>query len=173
MKKGLIILGFVVAVGAVGAVTMIGARNGLVAADEDISNAWSQVDGALQRRADLAKKLIGSAKGLAGVEQEVLTAISDAREKLEGSTTIPEKVRADQELQGALARLSRVVEGNPGLKSNPNLQALTDQLAGAANRVAAEKTRFDEVVRDYNGRVRRFPTNVAAAFFGFERKDID
>jgi len=172
MKKGLIILGVIVGVVALGAMSVIGSRNGLVAADESISTSWAQVENVMQRRADLIPNLVDTVKGYAKQEKDIFIGVADARAKLAGANTIPDKINANRQLDSALSRLLVIVERYPELKSNQNFQSLQDELAGTENRISVERMRFNETVRDYNLRVRSFPSNLAAKFFGFEKKDI-
>ena len=169
MKKGLwVVLGLVV----LAAFSLVSARNGLVAADENVKTAWSQVENVMQRRSDLIPNLVETVKGYAKHENEVFTHVADARAKLAGASTIPQKIDANRQLDGALARLLVVVERYPELKANQNFQSLQDELAGTENRISVERMRFNEAVKDYNLRVRSFPSNIAASLFGFEKKDI-
>jgi LemA protein len=172
MKKGLLVLGVVVGLVVILAMTVIGSRNGLVTADENISTAWSQVENVMQRRADLIPNLVETVKGYAKQEKEIFTGIADARARLAGASSIPEKIEANRQLDSALSRLLVIVERYPDLKSNQNFQSLQDELAGTENRIAVERKRFNDAVRDYNLRVRRFPSSIAAMLFGFEKKDI-
>jgi len=173
MKKGLLIgLGAIVALALILAVSLVGTRNSLVTADENISTAWSQVENVLQRRSDLIPNLVETVKGYAKQEQTIFTNIAEARAKLAGASSIPNKISANRELDGALSRLLVIVERYPDLKSNVNFLALQDELAGTENRITVERMRFNEAVRDYNVQVRRFPSNIAASLFGFDKKEI-
>src|SRR5438270_532004 len=113
MKKGLLILlvliGFVLAVGA----SVIGARNRLVSAQESLNAAWAQVDNQLQRRSDLIPNLVSTVKGYAKQEKDIFTEIAEARAKLGGAQTIPQKIQANQQLDSALSRLLVVAERYP------------------------------------------------------------
>src|SRR4051812_21874307 len=173
MKKGLLItLVAVVAIVAVVGMSLMGARNGLVTADENISNSWAQVENVLQRRADLVPNLVQTVKGYAKHEEDIFIQVAEARAKLAGATSIPGKIAANDQLSGALSRLLVVAERYPELKANQNFQSLQDELAGTENRIAVERMRFNEAVKDYNIRVRSFPSNIAASLFGFEKKEI-
>lgn len=172
MKKFLIALGVLGAVALIVVGTVIGSRNRLVAADENITESWSQVENVLQRRNDLIPNLVNTVKGFAKQEKEIFTQIAEARSKLGGARTIPEKINANQEMSSALSRLLVVVERYPDLKSNTNFMALQDELSGTENRIAVERRRYNETVRSYNLLVRQFPSNIAAGLFGFEKKDI-
>ena len=79
---------------------------------------------------------------------------------------------ADAQLNSALSRLLVVVENYPNLKANENYLSLQDELAGTENRVKVERDIFNEATRLYNTKVRRFPTNIIAGMFGFEKKEM-
>lgn len=157
--------------------------NSLVSLDEQINATWAQVQNVYQRRADLIPNLVETVKGYASHERETLEAVVQAR----ASATRPElKVDPQQLLQNpqlfqqfeqaqgqltsALGRLMVVVERYPDLKANINFIRLQDELAGTENRIAVERRRYIEAVRNYNQRVRSFPTNLFAGMFGFEPK---
>jgi LemA protein len=172
MKKGLlmgvgVIGGLVLLVGF----SLVGTRNRLVNADENVTSAWSQVENVLQRRSDLIPNLVATVKGYAKQETQIFTNIANARAQMAGARTIPEKIQANQQLEGALARLLVVVERYPDLKSNQNFQALQDELSGTENRIAVERMRYNDAVKTYNVMVRQFPNNIAAGLFGYEKKD--
>jgi LemA protein len=172
MNKGLLAAIIALVLAGIVGLSLVGSRNGLITADENISTTWSQVENVMQRRSDLIPNLVETVKGYAKQEKDVFTNIADARAKLGGAQSIPDKINANRQLDSALSRLLVVVERYPELKSNANFQSLQDELAGTENRIAVERMRYNEAVRDYNLRVRRFPSNVAANLFGFEKKDI-
>ncbi|MDM7917360.1 MAG: LemA family protein [Candidatus Eisenbacteria bacterium] len=173
MKRGtitlLVVLGIVaiVVLGIVGFVQRT--YNGLVQSDEQVKASWAQVQTVLQRRADLIPNLVETVRGYQIHEQEVLIRVTEARARVAGAGTIPEQIQANQELGSALSRLLVVVENYPNLKANENFIRLQDELAGTENRIAVERRRYNEDVRDYNVKVRRFPANLVASSFGFER----
>jgi LemA protein len=154
--------------------------NGLVKKNENVSQAWSQVENQYQRRAELIPNLVETVKGAAKFEQETLTQVIEARSRAAEIKITPEMLEDPQalqrfeqvqgELSSALSRLLVTVEQYPELKANANYIALQDELAGTENRIANERRRFNEVVQDYNVAVRRFPMNVFAGMFGFGPK---
>jgi LemA protein len=171
MKALLIVLGVLVVGGLVLGGQLVGTRNDLVVQREAINGAWSQVDVALQRRADLIPNLVETVKGFAKQEQQVFSDIANARAALSGARNPGEKIEANSRLDSALSRLLVVVESYPQLKSNENFSRLQDELAGTENRIAVERRKYNEVVQRYNTSIELFPNNLAAGLFGFQRND--
>lgn len=170
MKKGLIAL-IVIVVVIIGLVTSVfGSYNSLVALDEEVNTQWANVESKLQRRFDLIPNLVESVKGAMAQEKEIFTAIADARAKMAGAGSVDERVQASNQLEGALGRLLVVTENYPELKSNQNVTALMDELAGTENRISVERDRYNEVVKTYNSKIRSFPTNLLAGMFNFEQR---
>ncbi len=171
MKIALIIVGIVVVLLLILGAQVVGVRNDLVQQREAINGAWSQVDVALQRRADLIPNLVETVKGYASHEKGVIDAVANARAALIGARSPQEKIQANQQLDSALGRLLVVVENYPNLKANENFLRLQDELAGTENRIAVERRRYNETVQKYNTSIDLFPNNIAAALFGFHRND--
>lgn len=180
MKKGcLIAVIAVVVVAVLVGVWAMGSRNSFVTKEEGVASAWAQVENVYQRRADLIPNLVETVKGYATHEQSTLEGVVSARARATQVTIDPDKIDAEslrrfQEAQGelgaALSRLLAVTENYPDLKANENFMQLQAQLEGTENRIAVERKKFNEVVRDYNVTVRQFPGNIVAAIFGFEAK---
>lgn len=141
--------------------------NDLVGMQEQAKTAWAQVENQLQRRNDLIPNYVETVKGYAKQETTVFTAIADARARMAGARNPAETIAANNALESALSRLLVVVENYPELRSSENFMRLQDELAGTENRIATERMRYNEVVRDYNVRIRRFPANLVAASFNF------
>ena len=180
MKKGCLIAVIAVVVVAVlvGVWTM-GSRNSFVTKEEGVASAWAQVENVYQRRADLIPNLVETVKGYATHEQSTLEGVVSARARATQVTIDPDKIDAEslrrfQEAQGelgaALSRLLAVTENYPDLKANENFMQLQAQLEGTENRIAVERKKFNETVREYNVSVRKFPGNIAAMIFGFDTK---
>ncbi len=166
--KGLLIALVIVAVAAVGIFSYVrGTYNRFVGQDEAVKAAWAQVENQLQRRFDLVPNLVETVKGYAKQERDVLVEVANARARVGGAATVPDKISANNELSGALSRLLVVVERYPELKSNQNFLQLQDELAGTDNRIAVERKRYNEAVQAYNVAIRRFPANLFAGVFGF------
>jgi LemA protein len=165
MKKILV----VIAVAAVLALTAFASvYNNIVSRHEDIKAKWAQVDNQLQRRSDLIPSLVSTVKGYASHEKTVLENVANARSRWAGAATVQEKVEAAAAIDSALARLLVVVENYPQLKADQTFLRLMDELSGTENRIAVERMRYNEAVRDYNVMVRRFPGNIVAAISGFK-----
>lgn len=149
-----------------------GTYNKLVTLDEEVKEAWAQVETVLQRRLDLIPNLVETVKGFAAQEKEVFIKVTEARSKVAGAGTIPDKIKANNQLSSALSRLLVVVERYPELKSNQNFIRLQDELAGTENRIAVARRRYNEAVKRYNVAIRRFPSNLMANAFNFEKAEF-
>ena len=176
MKKTGIIIAIVVGVVLLWG---IGAYNGLVKKQEAVTKAWSQVENVYQRRADLVPNLVALVKNYAEYEQGTILAVTEARAKA-ASTTVNIENYTEGDLQNfentqealgqSMNRLLVVVENYPDLKASDNYQALQTQLTGCENRILTERQRFNETAKAYNQSIRRFPTNLIAKLFGFEKR---
>lgn len=157
----------------------IGSYNSMVTKDEAVDGQWAQVENVYQRRADLIPNLVNTVKGYAAHEKETLEGVVNARAKAT-STTINadnldaaalQKFQAAQDgLSSALSRLMVVVEKYPDLKANQNFLELQAQLEGTENRIANERMKFNESAKDFNTYIRKFPKNIYAGMFGFEKR---
>lgn len=172
MKKPLIAVGVIVLILLIFFFSIKGTYNRLVALDEGVKTAWAQVENQLQRRLDLIPNLVETVKGYAKQERDVLIQVTEARARVAGAGSIEGKIRANNQLSSALARLLVVVERYPDLKSNQNFIRLQDELAGTENRIAVARRRYNEAVRLYNTAIRSFPTNIIAGMFGFGRAEL-
>jgi LemA protein len=168
MKRSTLII---LAVLAVLVLAGVGMYNRLVTANQAIDGQWAQVETQYQRRFDLIPNLVESVKGIFEQEKTVFTALADARTRYGGAATVDEKAAAAGQVESALSRLLVIMENYPQLRSAENVTALMDELAGTENRVAVERGRFNEKVRDFNTMVLRFPTNLFARMFGFEQRN--
>jgi LemA protein len=145
-----------------------GNYNTFVTLDEAVKSSWAQVENQLQRRYDLIPNLVETVKGYAKQEKDVLIEVTNARAKVGGAGSVPEKISANNELSSALSRLLVVVERYPDLKSNQNFLHLQDELAGTENRIAVERKRYNDAVKTYNVAIRSFPANLLAGMFNFQ-----
>jgi LemA protein len=149
----------------------IGGYNSLVGKSESVDSSWAQVQNVLQRRADLIPNLVATVKGYAAHEKEVFEQVANARAKLAGARTPAEASTANNQLDSALGRLLVISENYPQLKANENFVRLQDELAGTENRIAVERKRYNDDVREFNQSIKRFPSNMVAKLFSFHNKD--
>lgn len=175
MKKGLIVILALVALAVVWGMSIY---NGLVSKQEGVSKAIGNVQTAYQKRADLIPNLVATVKNYAEYEAGTLTAVVEARAKatsvtLDADNLTEESVKAymnaQSELSGALSRLLVTVEQYPDLKANQNYLDLQSQLEGCENGIANARREWQEAVQTYNTAVRKFPANIIAGMFGFEK----
>ena len=164
---------------AIIALWAVNTYNAFVAAEEEVESAWAQVENQYQRRADLVPNLVATVKGYAAHEQQTLEGVVEARAKatqitIDPAHATPEQLAAFQTAQGelsqALGRLLAVAENYPDLKANENFRDLQAQLEGTENRIAVARQLFNETAKSYNKTIRRFPNNILAGMFGFEKK---
>lgn len=153
--------------------------NSLVEKQQNVDQAWAQVENQYQRRADLIPNLVNTVKGYSTHEEETLTKVIEARAKATSVTINADDLTeenlaryqaAQNELSGALKSLLAVTEAYPDLKANENFLNLQAQLEGTENRISTERMRYTEVVRDYNTAIKKFPTTIYAGWFGFKEK---
>ena len=152
--------------------------NAMVEKQEAVQAQWAQVENVYQRRADLIPNLVATVKGYAQHEQGTLTAVIEARAKATGITIDPSNITPEQlaqfqeaqdQLSGALSRLLVSIERYPELKANENFMALQAQLEGTENRITVERQKFNESAMVYNQDIRKFPRNIIANMFDFEK----
>ena len=153
--------------------------NKLVEQEEVVAQKWADVETQYQRRADLIPNLVSTVKGYAAHESETLEAVVAARSKatqmtIDPATATPEQIAAFQAAQGelsqALGRLLAITENYPDLKANEQFSELQAQLEGTENRIAESRRIYNEAVQTYNVSVRKFPNNIWAMIFGFDKK---
>lgn len=180
MKKGtitLLVIGVLILIMVGGTLTTY---NGLIAKDEAVATTWGNIQSQYQRRADLIPNLVSTVKGYAKHESETLENVLAARAKatqvtINSDNLTPEKLKQYQAAQGelsqALGRLMAVSENYPNLKANENFSELQAQLEGTENRINESRQIYNSAVQTYNVSVRRFPANIVAGMFGFDKKN--
>lgn len=153
--------------------------NSLVEKQQNVDQSWAQVENQYQRRADLIPNLVNTVKGYSTHEEETLLKVTEARAKATSITIDADNLteenlakfqEAQNELSGALKSLLAVTEAYPDLKANENFMNLQAQLEGTENRIATERQRYTEAVKEYNTAIKKFPTNIYAGWFGFDAK---
>lgn len=156
-----------------------GINNTAVTLDQNVQEAWGNVQTSYQRRNDLIGNLVKTVKGAADFEKSTLEAVINARAKatsttIDPSNITPEQLAAFNQAQGglssALSRLLVTVERYPDLKANQNFLKLQDELASTENQILTARTRFNEAVKPYNNHIKVFPNNLFAGLFGFKEK---
>ena len=167
MKKIWLLIGAIVLLVAL---SFIGFYNQLITKTQNIDGQWAQVETQYQRRFDLIPNLVSSVEGIMEQEQEVFGAIAEARTKYAGATTVDEKAAAATQVESALGRLLVIMENYPELRSNESVLALMDELAGTENRISVERGRFNDLVKDYNITIKKFPARLIAGMFGFNER---
>jgi len=179
INKNWIIIGIIVLFVIIIISWSTGTYNGLVSREEGVNSQWSQVENVYQRRADLIPNLVNTVKGYANFEKSTLTAVIEARSKATAVNINPKNLdaaslqkfqSAQDGLSSALGRLMVVVERYPELKANQNFLELQAQLEGTENRITVERQKFNESAQDYNTYIRKFPKNIFAGMFGFQKK---
>ena len=178
MNTRLVPLIIVLAIVAIGA-WLASSYNSLVALDQGVQAQWGQVENVYQRRADLIPNLVATVKGVANFEKSTYISVAQARARVGqvtfgGTENLPTdaaalaKYQAAQDgLSSALSRLLAVVENYPDLKANENFLDLQSQLEGTENRIAVERMRYNDTVREYNAFIKSFPTALYAGPLGF------
>ena len=158
LKIGIVVIVIVVLLGI-----MIGSNyNSLVSKEEKVDSAFADISVQLERRADLIPNLVSTVKGYTSHENEVIEKITTAREKLLGAKTVDDMSSANDELTSALNNLFVIVENYPDLQ---------DELAGTENRIAVSRKDYNDAVNSYNTAIKKFPTNILAGMFGFDKKE--
>ena len=174
MKKSTITLIVIAGILVLALFWGVGARNSMVSAYEEVQSEASDVQTELQRRSDLIPNFVATVKGYAAHEEEVYTAIADARAKLSGAIDEGDMAsvsEANSELDSALSRLLVVVEQYPELEANEAFTALQDELAGTANRIKKARQEYNDKVESYNKIIKLFPNSIIANMSGFEESD--
>jgi len=179
MKKTTIILISIIAIIVIMVFSGISKYNQLVGLEENVNSQWANVENQYQRRADLIPNLVATVKGYAAHESETLESVIAARARATQVTVDPDQLTSEKlqkfqaaqgQLSSALGKLLMITENYPDLKANQNFRDLQVQLEGTENRISTERTRFNEMSNSFNATIRRFPANIIASLFGFEKK---
>lgn len=166
-KKLLLWLGITLAVILLLVVWYIGMYNSLIKLNEEVNNKWAQVETQYQRRVDLIPNLVSTVKGAANFEQSTLTEITKLRSQWQTAPDVNAKVETANQIESTLSKLLVIAEGYPQLTATKNYQALQDELANTENKVAVERGRFNDAVRNFNARIKTFPANIVARKLGY------
>lgn len=147
---------------------VIGMYNNLVTLQNQVQNAWQQIDVQLKRRHDLIPNLLNTVKGAMEFEKETLSRVIEARARAVGAQTIAGKGDAENMLTQALGRLFALVENYPDLKSNQNILQFQEELTSTENRIGFARQFYNDIVAQFNIKRGVFPSNIIAALFGFK-----
>lgn len=169
MKKSSMGVIVIIIVLVIIAILMMGSYNGMVSKQENVESSLSDLDVMLQRRADLIPNLVSTVKGYTSHETEIIDKITEARSNLVNANSVEEKSKANDELSKSLNALMVVVENYPDLKSSDNFKQLSDELAGTENRIAVARKDYNSAVKTFNTTIKKFPNNMLAGMFGFEK----
>mgnify|MGYP000110522139 CR=1 FL=1 len=170
MRILIIILGIIIFLFFIFIFPIISFYNNAILKREAIVSQFSQIDVVLKRRYDLIPNLIQTVKGIAIQEQEIFLKLAEARTKYGSAITNEEKIKSANEIEGLISRLLVIVENYPQLRSSESFNKLIDELSGTENRIAVERRRYNEKVREYNMFIKTFPNNILANFFGFKEE---
>jgi LemA protein len=175
MSKGLVVtLGVVVLLLVVALMvggSFIGAKNQMVAKDQNVKAAWSEVDVQLERRADLIPNLVETVKGFTKEESTVFGDIANARAGMLNAQGPQAKIAANGQLDSALGRLLLLTENYPQLRSSEQFMRLQDELAGTENRISVARKRYNDALQDYNTFILQFPNSIWAGLAGYAKND--
>lgn len=158
-------------IAAVVVLAVIFLYNSLVRLKNQIDNAWAQIDVQLKRRFDLIPNLIETVKGYTKHEKGVLEECTKARTAFMGATSVKDKAKAENMLEGTLKTLFAVSENYPKLQANENFLQLQEELSGTESKIAYARQHYNDMVLDYNNKVETFPNNLLAGLFGFKEKE--
>ena len=162
----------IVIVGLSFAAYIISSRNNMIAKEVTIDQAWAQVQNVYQRRLDLIPNLVESTKGYMQLEKDIFEAITEARAGINSAETPSELESATQQLGSFINDFKVIVEDTPELKASETVRDLMTQLEGSENRIAVERSRFNETIGDYNIYIKMWPRNIIAGWFGFTEKEF-
>lgn len=169
--KVILVVGGILLLIIIGIISVAGSYNKMITAREGVDTALSDLDVVLQRRADLIPNLVNTVKGAAAHETEIIDSVTSARANLLGADSVSEKAEANDELSKAINALMVIVENYPTISTSANYTQLSDELAGTENRIATARRDYNEIVKEYNSLIIKFPNNILAGMFGMEKAE--
>jgi LemA protein len=149
----------------------VGARNQIVAKDQNVKSKWSEVDVQLERRADLIPNLVETVKGFTKEESTVFGDIANARAGMLNAQGPQAKIAANGQLDSAIGRLLLLTENYPQLRSSEQFMRLQDELAGTENRISVARKRYNDAIQDRNTFLLQFPNNIWAGIAGYHENN--
>lgn len=172
LSKPAIVTAIILGIVAFFGLWFAGNYNGLVSASTAVDNTWAKVESQYQRRLDLIDNVVSSVKGSQGQEQKVFGDIAKARTQYNQAKTSDEKATAASSIETNVALIPRLQEAYPELKSNEQVSKLIGELSGTENGILDVRNRYNDAVTNYNTNIRRFPKNIFAGLFGFEKRNL-
>lgn len=151
--------------------TIVGPYNSLTNKHENVNQANAKIETQLQRRSDLIPNVVTVTQKYMSHEKEIFKNIADARSKI-GSGNKEVKGEGEQELSSAISRLLVLTENYPNLKADTQATNLITELEGTENRIATARIDYNSAATDYNKSIRRFPSNIIAKLFNFEKVEL-
>ena len=153
-------------------IMLVSYYNRFVVLANRISNSLAQINVQLKRRADLIPNLLETVKGFAKHEKAAIKAVTDARKALVSAKGVVDKVKANNQLEGALKTIFAIAEGYPDLKANTNFLELQRELASTEDKVAYSRQFYNDSILSYNNMVQKFPGMMFASIFGRKEKEF-
>lgn len=172
MSKAAITTGIILGVLALIGIWLMGNYNSLVTSRNQVEKSWSMVETQYQRRLDLIDNLVSSVKGAQGQEKEVFIKIAEARTRYNSATSDNDKTNAASDIETNIALLPRLQEAYPDLRSNQQVQTLMGELKGTEDGIQKARDSYNATANNYNTGIQRFPKNMFAGMFGFEKKNL-
>ena len=151
---------------------LVSIYNRFVTYKNNRENAFADIDVQLKQRQDLIPQLIGSVKGYMDHEREVLTRVTEARNKAMGASTISDKIKSENELSSAMSGFNIQVEAYPDLKASEGFLQLQDEISDIENKLASSRRYFNSATRELNTAIEKFPNNMFAGMFGFKTQEM-
>lgn len=170
-SPGLIIGGIIVAILVILAISFVSTNNRLASMEENVNESYAQVQNVVQRRADLIPNLVNTVKGYSNHESDTLIKVTEARSGIKSANSPKELAQANEQLSQAVREFNVVMESYPELKADKQYVQLMDELAGTENRISVERKNYNEQVKLYNTRLRKFPGSIIANMSGFEKAE--
>lgn len=167
MSKGLIatliVIGGIVLMAFIFVGWGTGVYDNAIKAQENVNEAFSNVQATYQRRADLIPNLVATVKEAAENEKGILTQVTQARAGIVNAKTPEDLELAGRQINTAI---NLAFEAYPQIRSTENFQDLQAQLEGTENRINVARQRYNETVKEYNSYVRGFFKKMALNIFG-------
>ncbi|MDZ7838869.1 MAG: LemA family protein [Actinomycetota bacterium] len=165
-------IGVIIIIGLIFFGYVVDARNDMAAKEIEVENAWAQVQNVYQRRLDLIPNVVASVEAYMQLEKDIFKEIAEARQSINQAQSPDQLENANEPINSLIRDLKVVVEDTPELRASETVSELIVELEGSENRIAQERRRFNEAVRDYNTNIRMFPRNMIAGWFGFMPKNF-